>query len=406
MIGSLPKRTVQIVAAVVIVAVLVSAGYYVLFHKSVKKVTAHFTAAVGVYPGSDVRMLGIKIGKIDKVTPDGTSVEVRMEYDSKYKLPADAIAVIIPPSIVSDRYVQVAPVYKNGPVLPDHGDIPLNRTASPAELDDIYKALNTLSTALGPQGANKAPAAGKNGPLSDLVNVLAANLKGTGTQLGQTVADLSQATTTLANNREDLFGTVKNLRAFSDALVKSDAQVRKFNDQLAQVARDLSDERQSLAAALHNLSVALTDVSGFIKNNEGSFHSDVAGLKVVTNILIKQKGSLDEVLSVAPVALANLAHTYNPSSGTLDNRANIDSLTDPAVLCGTLQLLGELPKALSDPITKTCIQVASVLKTTIDGLAKLVSGLQDSLPPIPGLPGAGSANKSSATLPTIPGITR
>jgi len=405
MIGSLSKRTVQIVAAVVILAVLGGAGYYVLFHKSVKKVTAHFTAAVGVYPGSDVRMLGIKIGKIDKVTPEGTSVEVRMEYDSKYKLPADAIAVIIPPSIVSDRYVQVAPVYKNGPVLPDHGDIPLNRTASPAELDDIYKALNTLSTALGPQGANKSPAAGKNGPLSDLVNVLAANLKGTGTQLGQTVADLSQATKTLADNREDLFGTVKNLRAFSDALVKSDAQVRKFNDQLAQVARDLSDERQSLAAALHNLSVALTDVSGFIKNNEGSFHADVAGLKVVTNILIKQKGSLDEVLSVAPVALANLAHTYNPSSGTLDNRANIDSLTDPAVLCGTLQLLGELPKALSDPITKTCIQVASVLKTTIDGLAKLVSGLQDSLPPIPGLPGAGSANKSSA-LPTIPGITR
>jgi len=404
--GTLSKRTVQIVAAVVVVAVLAGTGYYVLFHKSVKKVTAHFTAAVGVYAGSDVRMLGIKIGKIDKVSAHGTSVEVRMEYDSKYKLPADAIAVIIPPSIVSDRYVQLAPVYKNGPVLPDHGDIPLNRTASPAELDDIYKTLNTLSTALGPQGANKAAAPGQNGPLTDLVNVLAANLKGTGTQLGQTVADLSQATKTLANSREDLFGTVKNLQAFSDALVKSDAQVRKFNDQLAQVAHDLADERQSLADALHNLSAALTDVAAFIKTNQGSFHADVGGLKVVTNVLVKQKGALDEILAVAPTALANLAHTYNPSSGTLDNRANIDSLTDPAVICGTLQLLGQLPKALSDPITKTCIGIASVLKTTIDGLAKLVSGLQDSLPPIPGLPGAGSANLPGVTLPTIPGLTK
>jgi phospholipid/cholesterol/gamma-HCH transport system substrate-binding protein len=297
-------------------------------------------------------------------------------------------------------------VYKNGPVLPDHGDIPLNRTASPAELDDIYKTLNTLSTALGPQGANKAATPGQTGPLTDLVNVLAANLKGTGTQLGQTVADLSQATKTLANSREDLFGTVKNLQAFSDALVKSDAQVRKFNDQLAQVAHDLSDERQSLADALHNLSAALTDVAAFIKTNQGSFHADVGGLKVVTNVLVKQKGALDEILAVAPTALANLAHTYNPSSGTLDNRANIDSLTDPAVICGTLQLLGQLPKALSDPITKTCIGIASVLKTTIDGLAKLVSGLQDSLPPIPGLPGAGSANLPGLTLPTIPGLTK
>lgn len=397
--GTLSKRAIAIVAGVVVVAVLVGAGYYVLFHRSVKKVTAHFSAAVGVYKGSDVRMLGIKIGKIDKVTPQGTSVKVDMEYDSKYKLPANAIAVIIPPSIVSDRYVQLAPVYKSGPVLPDHGDIPLSRTAAPAELDDIYKALNSLSTALGPSGANK------NGALSDLVNVLAKNLKGTGTQLGQTVADLSQATKTLADNREDLFGTVKNLQAFSDALVASDTQVRKFNDQLAQVARDLSDERADLGAALHNLSVALTTVSTFVKNNQGSFHSDVQGLTVVTNILVKQKGALNEILSVAPVALANLAHTYNPSSGTLDNRSNLDSVTDPAVLCGTLQILGKL----GDALKPTCTQVATILHTTLDGLAKIVSQITDALPPLPTIPGLSSNNGRPLLpnqLPTIPGVTQ
>jgi phospholipid/cholesterol/gamma-HCH transport system substrate-binding protein len=84
MMGNLGKRAVRLIALVAVVAVLAGAGYFVLFHKSVKKVTAHFTAAVGLYPGSDVRMLGIKIGKIDKVTPHGTSVEVRMEYASKY----------------------------------------------------------------------------------------------------------------------------------------------------------------------------------------------------------------------------------------------------------------------------------------------------------------------------------
>jgi phospholipid/cholesterol/gamma-HCH transport system substrate-binding protein len=405
MMGTLSKRTVQVIAAVVVLVVLAGAGYYVLFHKSVKRVTAHFTAAVGVYAGSDVRMLGIKIGKIDKVAPQGTSVRVDMEYDSKYTLPADAIAVIIPPSIVSDRYVQLAPVYKGGAALSDHGDIPLDRTASPVELDDIYKALNTLSTALGPHGANKASAPGQNGPLTDLVNVLADNLKGTGTQLGQTVADLSQATKTLADNREDLFGTVKNLQAFSDALASSDAQVRKFNDQLAQVARDLADERGDLAAALHNLSTALTTVATFIKTNQGSFHADVAGLEVVTNVLVKQKAALNEALAVAPVALSNLAHAYNPSSGTLDNRSNLDSLTDPAVICGTLKLLGELPSALTDPITRTCVQVASALKTTVDGLARIVSGITDSLPPIPGLPAAGPG-LLPGTLPTIPGLGR
>jgi phospholipid/cholesterol/gamma-HCH transport system substrate-binding protein len=401
--GRLSKRAVQLIALGAVVAVLAGAGYYVLFHRSVKKVTAHFTAAVGVYPGSDVRMLGIKIGKIDKVIPHGTSVEVRMEYDSKYKLPADAIAVIVPPSIVSDRYVQLAPVYQGGRVLPDDGDIPLARTASPAERDDIYKALDTLATALGPQGANKPAEPGRNGPLSDLVNVLAANLKGTGTQLGQTVADLSQATRTLADNREDLFGTVKNLQAFSDALEQSDTQVRKFNTQLAQVSGDLADERESLAAALHNLSGALTDVATFVRKNSASFHADVASLKVVTNVLVRQKAALDETLAVAPTALANLGHAYNPTSGTLDNRTNLDSLTDPAVICGMLQALGQLPTLVSDPIRQTCVAIATQLQTTLDGLAKLVSGITDSLPTIPGVPGASGGGLSG---PSIPGVTR
>jgi phospholipid/cholesterol/gamma-HCH transport system substrate-binding protein len=108
--GILSKRAIAIGAAVMVAAVLASAAYYVLSHKSVKKVTAYFSAAVGVYKGSDVRVLGIKIGKVDEVTPEGTSVRVDMEYAAAYPLPVNAVAVIIPPSVVSDRYVQLAPV--------------------------------------------------------------------------------------------------------------------------------------------------------------------------------------------------------------------------------------------------------------------------------------------------------
>lgn len=395
--GTLSKRAIRLIALVVTFAVLAGTAYYVLYHKSVKRLTAHFTSAVGVYKGSDVRVLGVKIGEIDEVIPEGTSVRVEMEYDARYKLPANAVAVIIPPSIVSDRYVQIAPAYTSGPVLADHGDIPLDRTAAPAELDDIYRALDGLSAALGPNGANR------NGALSDLVNVLSANLEGTGTKLGQTVADLSQATRTLADNRENLFGTVKNLQAFSDALERSDAQVRAFNEQLAEVAGELADERQSLAAALHNLRTALTDVATFIKTNQASFHKDVTGLVAVTDVLAREQSALNESLAVAPTALANLAHTYNPSSGTLDNRSNLNSLTDPANVCGTLELLGKLPRPASDPLNTTCTAIAARLGTTLHGMEQLVSGVMDNLPTIPGLPAGGTRAVPGGLLPTVPG---
>ena len=63
-------------------------------------------------------------------------------------------------------------------------------------------------------------------------------------------------------------------------------------------------------------------------------------------MLDKQKAALNEILAVAPVAVSNLAHTYNPSSGTLDTRDNLggtQNLLDPAVICSALTATGNLP---------------------------------------------------------------
>ena len=112
--------------------------------------------------------------------------------------------------------------------------------------------------------------------------------------LGDSITNLSKAVQTLANGREDLFGTVKNLQVFSDALVANDSQVRKFNTQLDQVTSELASERGSLAAALKNLQQALTDIAGFIKQNGQAIHTDVVGLKDVVGVLNNQKAALNE----------------------------------------------------------------------------------------------------------------
>ena len=82
-----------------------------------KTLTAEFPRTVSIYQGSDVRVLGVPVGKIDSVTPSGTDVVVTMHYDADVKIPANAKAVIISPSIVGDRFVQLTPAYTGGPVL-------------------------------------------------------------------------------------------------------------------------------------------------------------------------------------------------------------------------------------------------------------------------------------------------
>jgi virulence factor Mce-like protein len=333
MSGSL-QRGVALAAALVLVAAL---GWTVLRPAGQYRVTAYFKETVGLYPGSDVRVLGIPIGTIDEVVPLGDKVRVEMSIDDDYDIPADADAVVLAPSLVSDRYVQFSPVYDGGPTMQDGAELSLDRTAIPVELDAVYGALDELSDALGPNGANK------NGALSDLVDVGAANLKGNGKALNQTLTGFSQAVKTLAENRDDLFGSLDNLQTFTSALATIDAQVGQFNDNMAAVSDLLAGQREDLKTAVALLSDALGDVAGFVRDNSTLLSTNVNRLADVTLVLVQQRANLAEVLDVAPAALSNLSRAYNPDYGTLDTRDNgVGSLNAEVVVCGALAQLGRV----------------------------------------------------------------
>ncbi len=318
-----------------IVVVLVAAAALTMFGGEDRKtLTALFPRAISVYEGSDVRVLGVPVGTVDSVTPSGTDVVVTMSYESDVKIPVDAEAVIISPSVVGDRYIPLTPEYDGGEVLSDNATLEADRTAVPLELDQIYENLDKLNVALGPRGANR------EGALSDLLEVTAENFGGQGEQLNQTIQDFGQFSETLSDNREELFSSARALQGFISTLADNDATVRDFNQSLSDVSGVLEGEREELAAALRNLSVALTQVSSFVRDNREVLGRNIKGLNRVSKVLVKQRAAIDEILDAAPTALNNLALTYNPQAGTLDTRANLQELpneitADPSVfLCG------------------------------------------------------------------------
>ncbi|HSU02496.1 MAG TPA: MCE family protein [Nocardioides sp.] len=325
----------RLLVPLVVLGFVVAAAVSVLGGDTTRTVVAHFPRAISVYEGSDVRVLGVAVGTVTRVEPTGTDVTVTMAYDDEVKLPADAKAVIIAPSLVGDRYVQLTPAYPGtGEVLSDGAELGVDETSEPLELDQIYDSLDRLNVALGPRGANRT------GALSDLLSVTADNFGGQGTTFRQTIKDFSRLSSTLSNNKEELFGSVRALEGFMQTLADNDQTVRQFNQSLADVSTMLEGEREELVAATRNLSVALTAVKGFVEDNKDSLSRNITGLNRVSKVLVRQRDALDEILHVAPTALNNLALTYNPQAGTLDTRANfgqtIDQLNaDPAaLLCG------------------------------------------------------------------------
>jgi virulence factor Mce-like protein len=318
-----------------------------------KKLVAHFPRAIAVYEGSDVRVLGVAIGTIEKVTPSGTKVVVEMSYDEKVDLPEDAEAVIIAPSIVGDRYVQITPAFSGGPTLADGATLATDSTSVPLELDQIYSSLNDLNVALGPDGANKS------GALTDLLEVTADNFGGQGDQFNETIRNFSQLSQTLEDNKEELFGSAAQLEEFIFTLAQNDSTVRSFNDSLSDVSTMLDGEKEELAAALKNLSVALGEVTTFVKDNKASLSRNIKGINRVAKVLVKQRAALEETLINAPIALNNLALTYNPQAGTLDTNANVGNLEGEIVSNPALVLCTAVES--SDPSGALCDTIGDIL---------------------------------------------
>ncbi|MEE1754027.1 MCE family protein [Streptomyces sp. SP18CS02] len=316
-----PRRLIGIGAGLAVVVAAATSGVLALDASGTTRITARFERATGVYEGSDLRVLGVKVGTVDSVRPVGKEVEVTLLIDEGVTVPANAHAVVVAPSVVSDRYIQLAPAYTGGPRIEDGAVLPAARNAMPLEIDQLYASLTELSEALGPRGANA------EGALAGLIDTGAANLKGNGKAIGDSIEQFGKAARTLDSSSGDLFDTLAYLQSFTTMLKDNDGNVRQAERQLATVTGFLADDKENLGAALKELGTALAQVKTFIENNRGSLKQNVDLLMPLTRTLVDQRASLAELLDTAPLAAGNVLKAYDPLHRTLNGRADINELS-------------------------------------------------------------------------------
>ncbi|WP_300678973.1 MCE family protein [Nocardioides sp.] len=351
-----------------------------------RTVTAHFANAISIYPGTDVTIMGVRVGKVTKVVTEGSTVAVSMEYDDQYKLPADVKAALVTPTLVADRYVQLVPAYTGGATLADRGDIPVDRSVTPVEMDQIYASLNDLTDALGPNGANKDGALG--GVLSDTATAL----KGNGKAGNEMIKNLSAAAQTLGTNSDDLFATVEGLASISQTLKANDTTVSQFLSKLSTVSTQLSGESDDLQQALSAIANAVQVTRGFVKDNKDALISGVTKLSTTVEVLAKQKESLGTTIQLAPLGLANLADGFDTVSGTEGARFQFGPLAAdlPGVLCNIVTV-DKIPGA-----SALCQLIKALIPATVTN--DLGAGIIDAFG-VHGIPGlqTGSASIKSLT---------
>ncbi|HJR90310.1 MAG TPA: MCE family protein, partial [Aeromicrobium sp.] len=381
---TLASGKLKLLALIQVVA-LVVLGLFLLRGSDERTLTAHFDRAIAVYPGTDLRVMGVQIGKVTSVVPEGNSVRVEMKYDAQYKLPADARAAVVTPTLVADRYVQVFPAYGSGPVMSDGADIPLNRTQTPVELDRMFKALDDLSTTLGPQSSST------RGSLAKLLETSADALEGNGELGSEMIRNLSAAADTFARNRGPLFENVRALADLTNTLADEDDTVQDFLKSLSSVSDQLAGERDDLESMLAALADVLGIVEDFIAENRAVLGEDLKRFASVLERVDRQKDALGLVVQKGPLAMGNLAVSYEPSTSTFGSRVQITpqiQFRPDQFLCDVLVVRGAPPAA------------CTLIQTLLTPLLPATSGAS-----APASPDAASAGSTPATVdgqPTSP----
>jgi virulence factor Mce-like protein len=336
----------------VLLAVLIVAGAALVLRERVfrpKTITAYFATTTAIYPGDEVRVSGVKVGTVGSIEPQGVQAKMTMTVDRDVPIPAGAKAIIIAQNLVSARYVQLAPAYlTSGPTMADGAVIPIERTAVPVEWDEVKDQLMRLATDLGPTSDVSGTS------VSRFIDSAANALDGNGDKLRQTLAQLSGVGRILADGSGNIVDIIKNLQTFVTALRDSNQQIVRFENRFATLTSVLDDSKSHLDSALSDLSVAVGEVQRFIKGTRDKTSQQIQRLANVTQNLVDHEVDLENVLHVAPNAIANAYNIYNPDTGSVIGAAALNNFTDPLrFICGSI---GAIENVTAPETGKLCGQ--------------------------------------------------
>lgn len=327
-------------------------------------VVAYFDNSTGLFVGDDIRVRGVPVGKIKHIEPQPQRAKITFWFDRKYKVPAEAVAVILSPQLVSGRAIQLTPPYTGGATMNNGAVIPQGRTAVPVEWDDVRKQLERLTTMLQPTTP------GGVSTLGALINTAADNLRGQGADIRDTIIELSQTLSVLDDHRADVFGTIKNLSLLVSALRGSSDVLGQLNLNLAAVSGLLADDPNKVGQAVEDLNSVVGDVRSFVTENREPIGLASDKLASITTAVTDSLDDLKQTLHLAPTVMANFNNIFEPANGSLTGELMVNNFANPlAFLCGAIQAASRLQ---ADQASKLCVQY----------LAPIVKNRQYNFPPL------------------------
>jgi phospholipid/cholesterol/gamma-HCH transport system substrate-binding protein len=225
--------------------------------------SAIFTDASGLHPGDDVRIAGVRVGRVDRVDLDGTLAKVTFRVQKDQVLYNNTVASVTYQNIIGQRYLGLLPgASSDRTPLADRGQIPLERTRPSFDIAYLLNGFEPLFTLLDPQKVGDLTTAiitalqGDSGSILALItqtSALADSLTGPDQILGDLITNFNDVTGKLAGQATNLQELIRQTRAVMvtlgnrrQGLLASASSITMTVSRLATITANVYPELQDL----------------------------------------------------------------------------------------------------------------------------------------------------------------
>ncbi|MFE3229389.1 MlaD family protein [Nocardia sp. NPDC059228] len=270
--------------------------------------------AIGLFVGSDVQIMGVAVGQVTKVEPDGPKARVEFDIPAARKLPPDVGATTLSQSLIADRKLALVGTEPAGPGW--NSDQCITKTLTPKSMSQTFTALADLADQLNGSGD---PAQQKllQGGIIAVNNAVA----GDGKRFNDLVKNLSAA----LNSPDAAIGHIGALIDSLAALVGSAAvNWPEVKSTLTRLGRNLDNITDTIAPPIVDVITRLVDVFPFLNDLTTMFGGPILR-RVDTIPNLPQRISagvteLRQVVDLVPPILSAFQRSIDPGSG----RVSID----------------------------------------------------------------------------------
>ena len=248
--------------------------------------SAEFSEAAGLHADDEVRIAGVKVGKVTDVELAGDKVMVTFKVKDAW-VGDDSSAAIKIKNVLGQKYLSLEPDGRD--VLDPSTPIPKDRTVAPYDVLEAFRGLAETTNAI------------DTSQLAQSFEVISETFSGTPDDVRGALTGLSQLSQTISSRDQQLATLLSNTRKISGTLADRDAEVVKLLQDGNLLLEMINDRREAISTLLTGTQELAKELTGLVGDNQKQLGPVLTSLDQLTGMLQRNQDALGEgIKNMAP----------------------------------------------------------------------------------------------------------